>query len=639
MRRKLNLFLTTSLLLSSSASILAFTIDKNSIIINNNFNGNVDTDIATKYANETSIVGKALLIGNNKGFNTNNLINTMYSQNTATDISNLTGANTGNDFINNWTNNLDGNSINVIQSLFQRNGINQSTVDTISQNINNYSEYCNILPQIKNFLNNSFLASDTIIDLLKNLKNIVPNISDYLSYANYIPVVTTIIEELLTDWDQENNFIGNTPLQKMEDYMKKKGTFAQAWNIPKNEKWSYVKDRAGKWNWNQFYEYIAGANFNYLFKLVSGKYLGEMVTDNITYTLGIPSGFDVDNFNTTLSSSLDKILTNSQAWPYLVKTIIPMLKSEVLKLTNPTLGIDSITWDDKTLIENSTIQLKTVLTVFQKLLSSKDDLLKLVTNLMTGPFGEDIIAKVTVAWTDSYWTLPEIQDKFSFISAISDIPKQVVDNFETIIKEVPINETINKIFDFTNKYLTNNPVIDLKDLSTYLDLTFGSKDFIKALNNLKYMIDHPTTNDSVAKEILTTLGVQFDGQTSFKESSVLASLSKWLNTSTSSLNSLLNLIVNKKQSGILNNMLAEQKTLYKDMYSKYFDFTNSTYFTLSNIVMNKFIHDDGSVSAILSYTIKNNLDNKSYDITFKNNNFITSKEKKVFKITSFYANE
>lgn len=635
MRRKLNLFFTASLLLSSSTSVLAFTIDKNNISINNFTNDNVDLETTTKYANETSIAAKALLIGKNKGFNTNYLLNIMYSQNHATDINNLTGDNTGNDFINNWTNKIDGNSINMIQSLFQRNGANQSTVDAISKKITNYSNYCSILPQIKTYLNNTFLSDDTIVDLLKNIKSIVPNINDYLSYNDYIPMITTTVQELLADWDQEDDFTGNTPLEKMEDYMAKKATFAQAWNIPKNEKWHYVKDRAGNWNWNQFYQYIAGVNFNYLFKLVSGKYIGEMITDNITYNfLGAPSGFNSDSFSTTFSASLDKMLINSESWPYLIKTIVPILKSEVLKLTNPTIGIDSITWDDKTLVKNNTIQLQEVLTVFQKLISSKDDLLKLVTNLMTGPFGEDIIAKVTIVWTDSYWTLPEIQAKFSWAStAISDIPKQVVNKLETIIKQVPINETINKIFDFTSKYLTINPVIDLKDLSTYFGLTFGSKDFIKALNNVKYMINHPTDNNK-AKKILEILGVQFHGETTFKKGSVLANLSNWLNIPTSSLNSLINIIISKKQDGILNNMLIEQENLYKDIYSKYFDADNSTYFTLSNIVMNKFIHNDGSVSVILSYKIKNNLDNKSYDITFKNDNFLTSKD---FKITLFYA--
>lgn len=265
-------------------------------------------------------------------------------------------------------------------------------------------------------------------------------------------------------------------------------------------------------------------------------------------------------------------------------------------------------------------------------------MLKLVADLMAGPFGEDIIVKATFAWTYSYWTLPEIQKEFSFISAISDIPQQVVNSLESAIKNVPISDTIHKIFEFTNKYLTTNPLIDLKDLVKYLDLTFGSKYFINALNNLKYIINHPTTdNISKTKEILQLLGVQFGGETNFKQDSVFANFSNWLNTSTSSLNSLLNIIVDKTHhNGILDNMLKDQENLYKDMYSKYFDITNNSYFTLSDIAMNTFKHDDGSVSAVLSYKIKNNLDNKSYDITFKNANFLTSK---IFKIKFFHISQ
>ncbi|WDA54187.1 MAG: hypothetical protein PPFGHCPK_00617 [Spiroplasma endosymbiont of Drosophila atripex] len=173
MRRKLNLFFTTSLLLSSSMSLLAFTIDTNNISINNFANNNVDTKTATKYANETSIVGKSLLIAKNKGFNTNNLLNDMYNQTPSIQIDNLTGKNTGNDFINDWTSNLDGNSINTIQALFQRNGINQSKVDAITNNINSYNSYRDILPMLKNYLNNSILSNDDTVNMIDGmLKNI-----------------------------------------------------------------------------------------------------------------------------------------------------------------------------------------------------------------------------------------------------------------------------------------------------------------------------------------------------------------------------------------------------------------------------------------------------------------------------------
>lgn len=642
MKRKLNLVFATSLLLSSSMSILALTINHHNMQNNKFIKTTTDSnmEVATKYANETSIVAKSLLIGKNKGFSTNNLLNNMFYQ-SQPDINNLTGKNTGNDFIDDWTSKLDGNSINNIQSLFQRRGINQSQVDAISNNIKNYNSYHQIVPTVKSYLNNSILSNSSTVNLvdttLKSIKTLVPNIEDYLFYSKYIPLIITTMKELSTNWAQENDFSGNSRLAKMEDYMSKNATFAQAWNIPKHEQWYYVKSRATNWDWNQFYQYIAGVNFNYMFKLISGKYLGEMITDNISYTLGVPSGFNSDNFNTNFITIFNKILSNPEALPYLVRTIIPLLKTEVLKLPNPTLSIDNITWDDKNITNSSnSLQLKQILTIFQNLISSKADLLKLVTHLMTGPFGEDIIAKTTIVWTDSYWTLPEIQDEFSWVSAISDIPQQIVDNLEAKIKNIPINDKINQIFAFTNKYLTINPIIDLKDLTRYLDLIFGSKEFNDALNMIKYIINYPKDDTSKTKEMLQLLGVDFQGGPRFKKNSVFANFTNWLNSPTSSLNTLIKTVTNDKtDDGILDNMLKTEKDLYHEVYTKYFDFDNHTYFNISNIKMDRFLHDDGSTSVILSYDIKNNLDNKSYSVKFKNNNFFKSKN---FKLIFFHTN-
>lgn len=43
---------------------------------------------------------------------------------------------------------------------------------------------------VKNYLNNSILSNDDTVNMidgmLKNIKNLIPNINDYLSYTNYI---------------------------------------------------------------------------------------------------------------------------------------------------------------------------------------------------------------------------------------------------------------------------------------------------------------------------------------------------------------------------------------------------------------------------------------------------------------------
>ncbi|WP_375317941.1 hypothetical protein [Spiroplasma endosymbiont of Virgichneumon dumeticola] len=641
MKRKLNLFFATSLLTSSSLTALVFVVnfnEANNQIINLT-SSNVDNQTATKYANETSIVGKSLLIGQNQNFNTNDLLNNMYGQNQSKDINNLKGDNSGNDFIKNWTTNLDGNSINTIQPLFQRHGANQDSIDKITKNISSYQKYATYLPMIKSYLNNSFLSQDKNVDLidtaLKLVKGLIPNIDNYLSYSTYLPMATSAVKELLSDWDQPQDFSGDNLLAKMKDYMSKKGTYAQAWQkLNDYDNWHYVETRASGWNWTQFYEYMAGVNFNYIFKLISGKYIGDMIADNITTTVGLPTGFNTDGFLKTFTDTISKIVNTPAALPYLIKTIVPVLKAKVLKMENPTLGINSVTWNDDS--ANKDIAIKTVLLELQHLLSSAghNDLISLISDLLGGPFGEDIVIKATGWPVTSYWTLPEIFSKFSFIISIHDIATKVADSLTDALKSIPIDDYINKVLDFTNKYLTTNPVIKLQDLSKYLDLTVDKTEFTTALNDIKDIIDNPSTTTHNVKEVLTILGVQFNGETTFKVGSVLDSLSAWLNTPNSSINQLLGIIQgDKNHPGIINNMITEQERLYQDEYTKYFDISNTTYFMISDVKMKKYKEDNGITSAVLSYQMLNKLNGNHYQISFTNNDFVNTKD---FKLTLFH---
>lgn len=632
MKRKLILFFATSLLTSSSITSLVFFINHNEIKQQNVVfnNRNIDNKIAAKYANETSIVGKSLLIGQNQGFNTNNLLNDMYGQNQSADINNLTGINSGNDFIKNWTTKLDGNSINTIQPLFQRHGANQYNIDKITKKINNYQNYATDLPMIKSYLNNSFLSQDSNVDLagsaLKLAKGEIPNIDTYLSYTTYLPIVTNVVKSLLTDWDQPQNFSGNNLLVKMKDYMTKKGRYAQAWqNLNDHYNWYYVETRASTWNWTQFYEYIAGVNFNYIFKLISGKYIGDMISDNM---------FNIDGFLNIFTNTISKIVNTPAALPYLMQTIIPILKIKVLKMANPTLGINNITWNNDNV--NKTIAIKTVLLQLQNLLSptGHNDLVSLISDLLGGPFGEDIIIKATGWPITSYYTLPELfSTPLHLFISIYYIATKIVDNINDTLKSIPIDDYINKIVNFTNKYLTNNPVIDLQDLSKYLDLTFNNPAFISTLTDIKDTIDNPSSKHS-AKEVLGILGVQFNGESTFKTGSVLDSLSSWFNTPNSSINQLLAIIQgDKSHPGIINNLFIEQETLYQNKYVKYFDMSNTTYFTISNVTMSKYEDDNGITSAVLSYEMLNRLNGKCYQLSFFNNDFLNTKD---FKLTLFH---
>lgn len=631
MKRKFNLFFATSLLASSMLTTLTSVISPNEINSKTINSSNIDNETATKYANKTSIISKALLIGKNQGFNTNDLLNNMYNQNQSSDINNLTGGNTGNDFIKNWTTNLDGNSINTIQPLFQRHGTNQDSIDKITTDMSSYQSYNTYLPMVKKKLNNIFLSQDVSVNSfdygLKVAKEKIPDIDNYLSYANYLPVVTTVVQELVNDWDQPKDFSGANLLAKMKDYMSKKGEYAQAWQKLKgHDNWHYVESRAGNWNWTQFYEYMAGVNFNYVFKLISGKYIGDMITDNIYLT-----GFDSATFLKTFSDAISKIINTPSAFPYLIKALVPIIKEKVLKLEAPTLGIKTVTWKDNNTTKS--VVIKKVLLELQDLLSpaGHNNLVSLISSLFSGPFGEDIIINAA----GLLYTLPEIfsTSPYSWFISVNDIATKVADSLTDILKSIPIDDYINKIITFTNKYLTTNPDIDLEDFSKYFNLTIGNKDFSTALLDIKDIIDNPNSSVHNAKEVLEILGVQFNGKTNFKTGSVFDSLSTWLNIPNSSINQLLSIIQDNNYPGIIDNMIKEQQDLYQDKYAKYFDMSNNTYFIITDVKMNKYQDDDGTISAVLSYKMLDKLKSNSYQIAFINDDFINTKD---FKLNLFH---
>jgi len=652
MKQKINLLFATILLTTSSVATFALVAnptDPNKANnypfspINNNSIENVDTKTAEQYANETAIVNKSLLIGKNQGFNTNPLLNNMYQLLPTSNINNLTPINnTANDFINHWTQNLNATSINTIQALYQRNGIKQPEVEKINRKINEYKNDATYLPQIKNYLTNSNLSNPIIMNLIDNsLKNkkLVPNISEILSYIKYDQLLFDAINECLTDWDQQSQFSGATALDCMHDYMSKKGTISEAWQNTNRgwPNWYYVQMQASNWNWNNdFYEYMAGVNFNYLFKKVSGKYLGDMLTENITLN-PLAKHFNDQQFAKTFQAALDKIINNPNTWPYLVKAIIPIIKIKFLNLDNPTLGIKNITWDNPNPIAKNTkqvVELKTILTKLQHFLSpeGRSDLINLIASLLGGPFGEDIIITVYPLDNPLCYTLPEVFKTYSWFISLNDIASQVVDQLRAGIENLEIPKWISKIVDFTNKYLTNNPIIDLQDLASYLNVTFGSAAFSTALANVKDIIENPTTTTHSAQEIFALLGVQLNNN-KFKENSVLDNLTKWLATPNSTINQILGIFQdNKSKTGIINNMLLKQQKLRYDLYEKYFDLDNSRSFSINKIQMKKYHHDNGAIEAILTYQLSDKSDNKVYDISYVNNDFANNQN---FKLTQF----
>lgn len=583
-------------------------------------NQSISTDQAAQYAQETSIIPKSLLIGKTHGFNTDSLLTNLNSKLDKPNINyNIPSTNGANPFIESLTTNkLDVNTLNNIQSNFQSNGNNQKPINDANANINKYNSYKSYANDAIGYINNQTLSQTKISDVLDlvlhQAKNTVPNISTYLSYVKYEKILTMVTNELLTDWDQQSQY-GTDPIAAMQKYMaSSKGDIAQGKTAGGKGEWHYVlvRAQANNWNWNNFYEYMAGANLNYMIKTLSGgSYVGDLINNHV-HLLPWNLGFDTDLFLKDLSNAINKLPTTPQAWPFLIKAIVPVLKEKILNMQDPTLRIKDLSWDNKLPGDpNQNVQLKLILQELIHLLSpeGKQDLTNLVAGLLSGPFGEDIIVNLGGF---GYYTLPELFADVSWLTSSLNpqvIAGNIVDQITKAVGPLNIPQLINKVITFTDAYLTKNPHIDLRDLATYFNNIFND-DFNQALNEIVDIINNPDTSKFHAKDVLALLGVQI-GQTDFKENSSLYWIQKWLQQPNSSINQILGIFTSKDNTGIIDNMIKEQQDFLNKNYYDYFDINNQSQFKISNVVA-----DDNKGVIKLTYTLTDVNNKQDYHLVF-----------------------
>ncbi|MDQ7982803.1 MAG: hypothetical protein REH79_01110 [Spiroplasma sp.] len=616
MKKLLSLIITSSLVLNVSTTSIVL-LDKSLQIRKNNLQQpNHNLELAQEYAKATSIIPKALLIGREKGLNTANLLNDMNQKLVKSTISSdLSKIKTANDFIDNLTTNLDLDSINNIQSHYQRNGINQNQINNIKKMIINYQSYPSLVNVVKSYFTNINLSNPEIIKIVENiLPSIKTNNSKIITslslVSDYLKPISVLLNEVITDWDQESDY-GTTPLAAMKNYIASdKGNIAQAKNIGTKGQWHYVAVRAKNWTWNDFYQYIAGANLNYMIKKLSGNYLGELINNHLDAG-PFKWGFDQKAFINDLSSAINKLPETLEAWPYLMKAIVPFIKSKILKLENPTLGVKNLTWNKTT--GQQDLLLRNLLIELQHLLSpeGQKDLVKLLTSVLTGPFGEDITINM---YTLGYYTLPELIDlvntpPISWIIGAGLKPEvlaeQIANSISDVTKKFKLDETLTQITNFADKYLIDNPVIDLQQLATTFNQLFANDIFVSGLKRLIALINDAKTPDDSLEAILVNWGLQ-KGETEFKPGSILAIIKNLFDDRNSILNQVLKIFF-EKNNGIIANIVKEQQELLEQQYYRFFDISNEQYFLLRNINL-----EQQSTTMRLSYKLFDQITKKSY---------------------------
>lgn len=448
------------------------------------------------------------------------------------------------------------NNINKIKNADNNSEIDNESLKLLNNllpqldNKQNYNSITNIIDFILPFINNKSLSNDLIIKIIekaiKGLKASNPEIVEYLSYAKYGSFVSLAANELANDWDQQKDN-GNSPLVAMKNYIaSKKGNIAQAKNAGNKGQWHYVAVRAGHWNWNDFYQYIAGANLNYMIKILSnGNYIGNLINRHLDIGPW-KYGFNLEGFLNDLTHAMKRLTTAKEALPYLFKAIIPILKTNILKQENPTIGYDYLTWK-KT--NQKDLSLQTLLGEIKRLLSpsGRSDLVNILASLLTGPFGEDIIIDVG---TFGYYTFPEIlglvnSPPISWIIGNklkpSVISETIVNQLIEITNDLGINNIVDKILTEGDKLITENIKDDFKLLSSDLNKIYVNDNFETGLDQLIDIINNPESSPYSLKEIFQRWGTQ-NGKDDFKTDSPLFIIKKWIDEPNSIFNQILNIL-------------------------------------------------------------------------------------------------
>lgn len=417
-----------------------------------------------------------------------------------------------------------------------------------------------IIKKILTDINNSMLTNNSTVsfieNFLKDLKNYSPKIVEYLSFLKFSPSLALTINELAHDWDQQSDF-GNSPIVAMKNFINtSKGDIAQAKRTGSKGQWHYVAVRAQYWNWNNFYQYMAGANMNYMMKILSqGNYIGDLINKHLH--LGpFTWGFDKDDFVSDISHALQQLPTTKAAWPYLIKAIVPLVKIKVLNLEDPTLGFKNLTWTETT---NEDLSMKLLLRELKHLLSAEgyNDLIAMFTSVLTGTFGEDIIIDASML---GYYTFPEMLElinSWPINKIVGDglkaevLAKLVVDEIFKITNKLDLGSIFTNMINWMDSVISKNLVVDLKTLSSDLNQLYRTDDFQNGLDQLIDFISNPKTTQYSLDEILKLWGVQ-KNKSDFKDGSAFFIIKKWINEPNSMLNQVLdNLIAADKKKHLI----------------------------------------------------------------------------------------
>ncbi|ATZ16135.1 hypothetical protein JN01_0465 [Entomoplasma freundtii] len=393
----------------------------------------------------------------------------------------------------------------------------------------------------KDLINNKILTNPSIVSLieaeLKGLGNETEMVNQFFDlFKTYHSPISYLFAEISKEWYKPSDGDIKESMARVAKQIGEDGTPGQTTGRWNGHLWA--RAQGNKWTWNNFYTYSGGIHFNEMIHDLTGAYLGNIIDDCLHLGGGGQWGFETEKFANRLVEAGNNIFGNKKAQKNLIQALMPLIKDHVMKKNDFSTGYEQLIWaeGEPDLEKDFNIRL-----LFERLAhlfsqDGKNDLIDIVSNLVTSPFFEDVLIDTGFYGQRTFTEAIEMANNGitgAIIKLITDelkprnLATMIVNAIEPVIAELGLDKTLkdlNGIFDTANHAKIFKFRINLPELASSFESLENWDNFDSCLENVKDFINNKNSQVSL-KNLLQMLGTQ-EGADDFVKGSPLENLKK-----------------------------------------------------------------------------------------------------------------
>lgn len=626
MKKYLSLIGALALGATSSLSVIACGPSENPTPTPNPGEGEQNVKEWTK---QTSNIAKTLILSKNANFNTNRLLNSTLNSN-ENNIINNSNENTGTSYENfkkvwGYNEEIDG----ITEEQF--NSDSDSTFDNnLLATKQQISETVESLPLgLLNAFSTNFKKNNTLYSFLNSgivkgfaldaLWSASEGLNGNSEIIDMIKQFIPVIESLVTNLDAFNpeatlgeyydaNSVTNSLFGTNGDngWLHNYKTFGE-FTSEAITQGSSILDHENFKDWDEVALFKSSIDLNGLVKEASGKTLGEMFSDAITYNeaTGQISNLDInkliEQFQPVLTSGPENIIK-------LIATLIPVIKTEILDI-KPTIAITKITTKEETNKEEGIINLTDLISSIENIFLSEDGFANFISNLFfskaNGEFnlGNYATFDITYDGKPISEVLSPIKDDIT-----SELKNLYTEELKPLIQKFGIKDIFVRVKEIlASLEPTKQTEITLSEVKGILGILKNEDiyEFIEKLSNY----ESKEELDADWMNLWSVLGLQEPDKEDFVANSTFDRFAKILLETPNFLGDLDNLLK------LVNNVASDSiDIIIKSQFTTSIDFTNEKIWGIDETTITH-AYNEATDETTISYNLADKTNNKVYQVS------------------------